>query len=72
MIKLMDILKLMEPYQHVSIYTTVNDNGDTRFIIEYAKSEVQSIISTPIADKEVVLITSSPLYSNNIGIVVRK
>ena len=72
MATLRDILGLMEPYQHVKIYTQVGCDGDVPIITEYDSSEVQNIISMPIADKEVVLIASNPLHSREICITVRE
>lgn len=72
MITLRDILSLMEPYQHVLIYTQVDCDGNAPIITEYDSSEAQNIISMPIADKEVVLITSNPLHINEICITVRE
>ena len=72
MATLRDILGLMEPYQHVKIYTQVGCDGDVPIITEYDSSEVQNIISMPIADKEVVLIASNPFHSREICITVRE
>ena len=72
MATLRDILGLMEPYQHVKIYTQVGCDGDVPIITVHDSSEVQNIISMPIADKEVVLIASNPLYSREICITVRE
>lgn len=72
MATLRDILGLMEPYQHVKIYTQVDCDGDAPIITEYDSSEVQNFISMPIADKEVVLITSNTLHSREICITVRE
>lgn len=72
MITLRDILSLMEPYQHVLIYTQVDCDGNAPIITEYDSSEAQNIISMPIADKEVVLIASNPLHINEICITVRE
>lgn len=72
MATLRDILGLMEPYQHVKIYTQVGCDGDVPIITEYDSSEVQNIISMPIADKEVVLIASNPFHSHEICITVRE
>ena len=72
MTTLRDILGLMEPYQHVKIYTQVGCDGDVPIITVYDSSEVQNIISMPIADKEVVLIASNPLHSREICITVRE
>ena len=72
MATLRDILGLMEPYQHVKIYTQVGCDGDVPIITEYDSSEVQNIISMPIADKEVVLMASNPFHSHEICITVRE
>lgn len=72
MATLRDILGLMEPYQHVKIYTQVDCDGDAPIITEYDSSEAQNIISMPIVNKEVVLIASNPLHSREICITIRK
>ena len=72
MVTLRDILGLMEPYQHVKIYTQVDCDGDAPIITEYDSSEVQNIISMSIVDKEVVLIGSNPLHSREICITIRE
>ena len=72
MVTLRDILNMMSPYQHVRIFIQITTDDGCRDIIEYESSEAQNFIAMPIANKEVVLLSSNPFYGNEINVSVRE